>query len=213
MATVDKGVLGGFSGKVGSVVGFQWRGITVMRSLPQKNNRPPSEAQLLLRQRFRLVMGFLTPLKPIVTRFYEEAQGSSSPFNLATSYHLKQAVQLVDGAYVVDYPKVLISKGYLAWMEATGLSAEPGGNLSLSWEDNSGQAFASEDDKLLVSVYAPALNKFELFIPAALRADQAVTLSLPPSFSGQQIQCWATFVTHTEKAAATSTYLGSVTLT
>jgi hypothetical protein len=36
MGTFNKGILGGFSGKVGTVVGFNWRGLDVMRSLPKK---------------------------------------------------------------------------------------------------------------------------------------------------------------------------------
>ena len=40
MATFEKGILGGFSGKVGNVVGSRWRGKNIMRSLPQRGNYP-----------------------------------------------------------------------------------------------------------------------------------------------------------------------------
>jgi hypothetical protein len=35
MGIVKKGILGGFSGKVGAVVDGSWKGISYMRSLPQ----------------------------------------------------------------------------------------------------------------------------------------------------------------------------------
>jgi len=38
MGTYNKGILGAFYGKVGTVVGSTWRGKDVMRSLPRKSN-------------------------------------------------------------------------------------------------------------------------------------------------------------------------------
>ena len=35
MAEIKKGILGGFSGKVGTVVGVNWRGKDIIRSLPK----------------------------------------------------------------------------------------------------------------------------------------------------------------------------------
>ena len=35
MGTFKKGILGGFNGTVGTVVGSNWKGITVMRSRPK----------------------------------------------------------------------------------------------------------------------------------------------------------------------------------
>lgn len=38
MATLNKGILGGFSGKVGTVVGANWRGLDIIRSRPKISN-------------------------------------------------------------------------------------------------------------------------------------------------------------------------------
>ncbi|WP_291131895.1 DUF6266 family protein [Flavobacterium sp. UBA7682] len=57
MGTYNKGILGPFSGKVGTVVGANWRGKDIMRSLPKKTNRTPTETQLLKRQLFTTVAG------------------------------------------------------------------------------------------------------------------------------------------------------------
>lgn len=35
MGTIKQGILGGFSGKVGTVVGGTWKGISYMRSIAQ----------------------------------------------------------------------------------------------------------------------------------------------------------------------------------
>lgn len=46
MGTIKKGILGGFSGKVGTVVGSSWKGIAYMRSLPQNMKNPRTEGQV-----------------------------------------------------------------------------------------------------------------------------------------------------------------------
>lgn len=49
MAQIKKGILGGFSGKVGTVVGANWRGKDIIRSLQKSNNKAPTDLQLLQR--------------------------------------------------------------------------------------------------------------------------------------------------------------------
>lgn len=46
MGTIQKGILGGFSGKVGSVIGGNWKGIDYMRSVANKRSFIPSQKQL-----------------------------------------------------------------------------------------------------------------------------------------------------------------------
>jgi hypothetical protein len=46
MGTINKGILGGFSGKVGTVVGGTWKGIDYMCSKSNRRNFVPSQKQL-----------------------------------------------------------------------------------------------------------------------------------------------------------------------
>ena len=69
MGTYNKGILGPFSGKVGTVVGANWRGKDIMRSLPKKTNRTLSEMQLLQRQLFATVSEFLIPISPVLSLY------------------------------------------------------------------------------------------------------------------------------------------------
>lgn len=47
MAVFEKGILGGFSGKVGNVVGARWRGKNIM-SLPKRKRSTHSKAAFFL---------------------------------------------------------------------------------------------------------------------------------------------------------------------
>jgi hypothetical protein len=62
MGTIKKGILGGFSGKVGTVVGASWKGIAYMRSLPQKVKNPRTTGQRSQRSKFSLALKLLQPL-------------------------------------------------------------------------------------------------------------------------------------------------------
>src|SRR5690606_16396202 len=113
MATMGNTIFGHFSGKVGSVVGATWRGIPVLRTAPRESSKPPSPAQLLQRAKFSALMAFLHPIKPFLAARFGRMEGSKSPFDLALSYHLKEAIKVENNVLQLIYPKVCISKGHL----------------------------------------------------------------------------------------------------
>ncbi len=62
MGTIKQGILGGFSGKVGTVVGGSWKGISYMRGRAQSVKNPRTEAQMEQRSKFALTLSFLKPI-------------------------------------------------------------------------------------------------------------------------------------------------------
>ena len=55
MGKIKQGILGGFKGKVGTVIGASWNGIAYMRGLPQSVRNPKTAAQEAQRTFFREV--------------------------------------------------------------------------------------------------------------------------------------------------------------
>jgi hypothetical protein len=212
MGTYNKGILGSFSGKVGTVVGASWRGKNVMRSLPRKSTKPPTDEQLLQRTVFSVVVKFLNPIKSIVGTYFGKQQGDKSPFNLATGYHMLEAVDDIGNEIVIDFPRVLISRGDLQGVVGGSYSYAQPGMIDMLWTDNSGQGNAAPDDQLIVVLYAPAINTFSVYNPAGLRADGQTVLNYDPFFEGLDVHGWATFVKADGSLAATSVYLGELTL-
>ncbi|MEX0998051.1 MAG: DUF6266 family protein [Flavobacteriaceae bacterium] len=213
MGTFNKGILGGFSGKVGTVVGAYWRGKNVMRSLPRPSTKPATPGQELQRTIFSVVAKFLNPIKFILAAHFGSPQGDKSRFNLATSYHMTEAVQEVGDLIEMDLPKVLISKGSLQGLQGQTFIALPDSVVRVRWDDNSGQGLAGPDDTLTLVIYSPTLELFEAYSPAALRQEEQVDITAPNYLIGQEIHGWATFITPDGELAATSTYLGTVTVT
>ena len=80
MATFKQGILGGFSGKVGGVIGSSWKGIDTMRSQPSSVTNPRTNAQVANRSRFKsvsqLAAAMLTTIvKPLNDRFAQKMSG------------------------------------------------------------------------------------------------------------------------------------------
>ncbi|QQX76401.1 MULTISPECIES: DUF6266 family protein [Aequorivita] len=212
MGTYNKGILGPFRGKVGPVIGYSWRGKDLMRGLPKESTVAATKAQLEQRAKFGTVIKFLTPIKGILSAYFGKEQKAKSPFNLATGYHLNEALLPgPDDTWLIDYPKVLISRGDLRGVDNPQLAVE-GGLINLTWTDNSGLGSADATDLLIAVVYCTEMNEFVQFNPAATRADAVVQLAIPAYLSGSLAEVWVTFATAEGNLAAVSSYAGAVTV-
>ena len=79
MGKIKQGILGGFKGKVGTVIGSSWNGIAYMRGLPQSTKDRKSAAQLAQRDFFREVQDLVGQLsyEQLVFLFPNSAKGMS----------------------------------------------------------------------------------------------------------------------------------------
>ncbi|MBL0013468.1 MAG: hypothetical protein IPP30_06800 [Flavobacterium sp.] len=208
MATFNKGILGGFSGKVGTIVGSNWRGLDVIRSLPKKTSRLATEKQLIVQAKFSLIAHFLAPLKPLLRTYFGQPSGEKSRFNMAFSYHNREAIIGTYPDFELDYQKVIICKGDLLQVEQPAVSALAGAELKYTWQDNSGEGEAKATDMILVVVYNPARDLFSYKELAAQRDAGVFGLALPNTWVGETVHTWLSIVNAAETKWASSVYLG-----
>lgn len=211
MGTLQNGLMGGFSGKVGPVVGATWRNKNIIRSAPQLSSKPRSQAQLSNQSNFGLVSTFLAKYRSFINAYFIPDADGKAAYGSAMSYHRKHATIQENGLYYMNYPKVLISKGTLPGVLGITLTPLPNDDIQLTWEDNSEQTLAAPTDLLTVATYAPALHTFYFFEACAERQDTTVNLTIPAGFTEQPLQLWATFTDQAEHpAAASSCYVGEL---
>ncbi|WP_312196230.1 DUF6266 family protein [Epilithonimonas vandammei] len=208
METLSKGILGGFSGKVGPVVGATWRGMDVIRSRPKSSKRTPSEKQLEQQLKFKLAISFLQPIKNIQSRFFGSGSGVKSRVNLAVSYTISEAIQMVAGLPELIYNKVLITRGELTSFQNAVLTTQPGGVLHLEWEDNSTQGDAAPKDQVSIVCYCAELNNWEIYEGIVMRSDLMADVTLPAYCLGETMEVYAFLNNEKQTAASTSLYLG-----
>lgn len=211
MGEIQKGILGGFSGTVGPVVGANWRGKDLIKSRPKKSNRQPSGRQMEQRVKFAAAMSFLSPLSGIQSLYFGNSSGYRSRVNMAASYLIREAMQMEDGIPVILFSKVLITKGELTGFQNLNVTLGADNALNFSWEDNSSQGKAAGDDVFCAAVYCEELKQFELLEGMAARTDGAGVCSVPTAFQGSRMHVYAWFYNAAGSAACNSVYLGSVT--
>jgi hypothetical protein len=207
MARFQTGVLGGFEGKVGTVVGGRWKGIDYMRHKGRKSNKPPTQSQLEQRARFALLTSFIHKLSRLFMKSFKEVPEMTG-INAALSYNYQHALTGVYPSFAIDFSKVLISQGILE----NGIlpSANPTGNgvLTFGWTDNTGIGLANADDKAVMVIYCPE-TKQALYKTGAGRNSGTDTLNAA-NFTGKTVETWLTFASAGEKEYSSSIYTGQV---
>ena len=103
MGTYLKGILGPFSGKIGTVIGSTWNGIEYMRSLPRPSGKAPTDLQLIQRAKFGLATGFLSPIRAILNVGFKSLAVKQTGFNVATSQVVKEAITGTYPDLEIDY--------------------------------------------------------------------------------------------------------------
>jgi hypothetical protein len=211
MGKYKKGILGAFSGKVGTVVGSSWKGIDYMRSLPRPSTKAPTDPQLIQRAKFGLVTGFFRPVSELLNMGFQSLASGKSGYNVATSDFIASAITGIYPDLEIDYTRVLFSKGTLTGAYGvTSLSDNPG-TIKVSWTDNSGSGTAKASDKMVIVVYNPLKGQFVYNINSgALRSAGTDALALPAEFSGDTVEVWVAFMTHDKKVFSTSIHAGQV---
>lgn len=155
MAINYGGINGSFSGKVGSIVGYNLNGQQVMRSVGRRT-RPFTVLELLNQAKMKAVSEFLAPIKPFIKFGYQREAPPGSrvgAFQLAQSYVRKNAIDLdEEDKPFVNPAKVLISRGTLK-PPLNCTAAYEDDRLTIHWEQSGGRG----NDRLLLLLYDGAL--------------------------------------------------------
>ena len=207
MGTISKGILGGFSGKVGTVIGGNWKGIDYMRSIPASVTQPNSPAQLDQRSKFTTVIEFLKPLTSLLRIGFKNQAVKMTEFNAAMAYNLRNAISGIYPAYAIDYANALISEGTLPEaLNPTAVSAVAG-KIAFTWGDNSSDGSAKGDDKVILVVYNPVKKKAVNVLGGNTRTSGSQVITLPASFSGDEVQCYIAFQNANQSVMSNSQFV------
>src|SRR5262245_52252968 len=142
MGKYKKGILGPFTGTIGTVVGSNWRGIDYMRSKATSRRNTNTPAQAVQRAKFGKVTGFLKSMKELVEIGFKDSASQMTGANSALAYTLKAAVTGVYPNFTIAYNMVRVSNGSLPNASAQAAVAGAAGIINFTWTDNSGSGIA-----------------------------------------------------------------------
>lgn len=202
MAKQTAGILGGFNGTVGPVIGYEWRGRWCMRARPRKVHNPQTEAQQAHRMQFR------------------DMVQTASQLTAALRYGMRQASLeqgLTEGNLFVrmnkdcfssrgiDYTRLLLSSGPLAPVAFAPAAVDERGVLRVEFEKNPLRIRASAEDKVWVVAFCPGLKQLVIASPVERRL-RRVAMALPDEWAGREYHVWG-FVTDYKQRASECQYI------
>jgi hypothetical protein len=209
MATFRKGILGGFSGKVGDVVGSTWKGKQVIRKLPAPGKTGPSPAQLKQQARFGKLVGFLRPVTPLLNQAFEKSNLNMSAFNKALSNN-QNAITGVYPDFKIDYTKVILCKGYIRNGEVIEVVAGSEGKLILSVCKSSLYSIVAIWRLFFIAAYEEESGRWIYTMNPKSAGDQRYALDLS-AFRSKSVHTYAGFMAATGSSSI-SLYTGMVTV-
>lgn len=210
MATFEKGILGGFSGKVGTVIGSNWKGIDYMRSKSNKRTFVPTQKQLEAQLKFALIMRFLQPMSALLEISFHDFAVQKTGTNSAFAYNYKEAITGTFPDYAIDYAKALVSRGNLPNVLGPSVIAGAGSLLTWSWTDNNSST-ANPDDQAILVAYCPEMRQAIFTANGGKRSELTADLNAL-TFKGKAVETYIGFQSVDGYNSSISLFTGEVTV-
>ena len=192
MGIINQGILGGFSGKVGPIVGFRWKSNYYIRARAAKVSNPRTPKHQEQRGKFATAFSFLKTIKPFIRIGYKEFTQDKSAFNAAMSYTLKRAVTGSGKEIRIDFDRALVSMGTLMPI-FKGTATQNGNKMYFNWQDNSGMGNAEDTDIAMLLVYNKDKETAVYDTKTALRSSQHAELQLPSDWQDDELIAYLSF--------------------
>jgi len=211
MGKIKSGILGGFSGTVGPVVGRSWKGISVMQSKPPSKRRRSTDAQLRQMAKLRLMTPFVSPLTGLLNKTYVRAVQQMSCFNKAMSYNMRNAISGDYPDFRINFPLVVLGVGDLLNPFNVSVQSDAEGQIRFAWPDNGGVGSARVTDKAFVAIYCEDSGRWLTCSEGPQRNAGSYTLDVT-AFSGKAVHTYIGFLSADAQFVSTSLYAGLVNI-
>lgn len=191
MATIKQGILGGFSGKVGNIVGSSWKGIATVKSLPLSVANPRTVAQTAQRNKMSTMVRFSRLLlAAIIQPYWNPFAQRQSGYNRFVSENIAE----VNESGIVTPQNFFITRGSLLGVQSLSATASAGGNsITLTWSNNSGQADALATDETVIAIYNETQDYWITDVSNATRADGTRTVTDNDMVASDQLAVYLGF--------------------
>jgi hypothetical protein len=202
MAHLPQGILGGFSGTVGTVIGFFKHGKYFIRAKNRSHHDAGTDKQWAVRNRFKGFLTFASKINLEVIRPIWSAYGTTMT---GWCLFMKKNIAWFDkDGNIADYSNLTLSLGVLPLPGNIVVTSNTAGNGSLliSWKDNSGIDEARATDRLRV-VAVKENQPYVLTGLDAVRSDTQVPVNVPCE-AGEKLHLYLYFQDETRSVASPS---------
>ncbi len=201
------GINGPFVGKVGNVVGYQWKGRWVMRSVAREFHDAKTELQMEQRSRLGAAMGFAARLRDILLIGFKQVANEARMTEYNYFYKTNNRCLAWDGEHLaVDYEHLRLSEGPVAPVRFGAVEVVGEMTLAIDFEKNPEHRVSGSSDKVYVATICATLGFAVLSLPVYRRMKR-ITVSLPRTWEGHEVHLYG-FVQDIAGRCSESTYIG-----
>ena len=195
--------MGGFTGKLGTAVGYMWRGVWCMRAHNPFPSNPRTPKQVAHREMFKQEVQLAATMRWAINKSFKEVsyEMGMTPYNLFV--HLNQhAFSLQEGVFTVDYSALCLCSGPLteAAYEAPVWTADNVLTVNLA------HSVGRWNDYVRLYIHCPETGQGILTAPVYRNAKKISTM-LPTPFAGREVHVYG-LVNNDEGMWAETTYVG-----
>ena len=208
MARIKNGVLGGFSGKAGSVIGFQRRGKSFIKGLNKGAPKPPTLNQLASREKFKLLQNWRSYLTSFFAISFKNHTHERSAQNAAHRFN----ANIVKGEYPnfeIDYTAIVISQGDLPTLKEVKMTMDENRKLHFTWNATYEKG-AEHRDLVALLIFFNEKSTYTGSTTAAHRMDGSCSFQLPSANVHTHADVYITVLSDDRERAANSQYVGRV---
>jgi hypothetical protein len=176
MGIIKRGILGGFSGRIGNVVGSSWKGLAVVKSLPLSVANPRTTAQTTQRSKFSNTVAFGSLLLTnVIKPLWDRAAVYMSGFNA----FVQANVGLMPSGADPDLEGLVISEGPLGTLaDVTATPNYVAGTVAFTFDNSASGAYQSVDDRIIGFAYSQSDGLIGFDDGTVKRSDGAMTIDL-----------------------------------
>jgi hypothetical protein len=213
MAKFSQGILGPFSGKVGTVVGYMWNGKCCMRAYNRTIKNPRTPEQVAHRNMFKQEVQLAAEMRWVLnTTMRDQAREMGMTCRNLFMKANQHAFGLEEGLLQVDYSRLVLSMGDVPGVEATETSWSADNVLTVKFDRGMGNAYHHVYLYLHVPDLSDPDNPVKGFLAAPVyRRDKRISVALPDAFAGHTAHLYLMVQTDDGHWSETS-YAGSLLL-
>lgn len=206
MAIIKNGILGGFSGKVGTVVGYTMNGKNVMRGLAERTAKY-TEGEIKNTNKFKLVQDTLSVILPFIRNGFRNYYTPTGGMRGALSYNRKFAVAGDAPDFYIDPEKFRVTGGDLPGAEDAQFVLESPKVLRVHWDGLTPAGGNERDQVMLLAIDFKGQEASSVNI-GAFRSAGTEVVKLKHKLVGQSVHIYLGFVAKDRSRQSISQYLG-----
>lgn len=201
MAKLNMGILGGFTGKVGTVVGYIRKGQPVIRALPQKSQAEPSAEQKSARKRFGALRKAIPAFVPAFNIGFRSRLDEKMVHCVAFSELWSLGVVGGLPECEIDYSRIIVSKGRRPNLAAATIKRIGEGKMKAQWAPKGNIPPADGTDDVYLAIFSKDENYVRVSEPVK-RSSGELEMNAPEG----ELHCYLFAGAASEKETSLSQY-------